>query len=321
MGRDDDSCCGPSHAREALTPVAPPPARQAPPPSALLDDVTWIEGGPSFVGTRRPVIVGDGEGPPRPTKLSPYGIGRHTVTATLFADFVAATGYVTEAERYGWSFVFRDFVAPETARTAREVPGAPWWLAIEGADWRHPDGPLSSVDERLDHPVVQVSWNDARAFAAWAGGRLPTEAEWEHAARGGTQREFPWGDEEPSDTDPPLNIWQGEFPRRNLGTDGYLGTAPAHSFAPNPFGLYNMSGNVWEWQADRFRVRSLAAVAKRRDAEALAEGERTLKGGSHLCHRSYCHRYRIAGRMGRAPDSATGHIGFRLAFDPPAQSS
>ena len=282
----------------------------------VADAVVWIEGGQSFVGTNRPVIQADGEGPPRATRLGRYGICRHAVTNRQFLAFADETGYVSEAERFGWSFVFWMFLPDNLLRASRQVPGTPWWYAVDGAAWRQPEGPGSTIDDRLDHPVVQVSWADANAFAAWAGGRLPTEAEWEHAARAGTDRLFPWGDDEPDDDNPPLNIWQGDFPRLNLATDGYRGTAPVDAFAPNPFGLYNMSGNVWEWCADRFRVRSISAAGRQRDAQALAESERTLKGGSYLCHRSYCHRYRIAGRMGRAPDSAAGHVGLRLAFDP-----
>jgi len=312
-----ESCCAPNMPRPAGIPLAPPKRMRAEPHPMLRDTIAWIEGGHSFVGTRHPVIQADGEGPPRPIRLGRYGMSRYAVSNRQFRVFVDETDYVSEAERFGWSFVFWMFLPEELARVSPQVPGTPWWHAVDGADWRHPAGPGSTIEDRLDHPVVQVSWTDANAFAAWAGGRLPSEAEWEHAARGGTDHAFPWGDDEPSDETPPLNIWQGEFPRRNLATDGYLGTAPVDSFAPNPFGLYNMSGNTWEWCADRFRVRSLSAVAKQRDIEALREQERTLKGGSYLCHRSYCHRYRIAGRMGRAPDSAAGHIGLRLAFDAP----
>lgn len=310
------SCCSPALPFPTGAAAAPALSMRGDPHPMMRDAVAWIDGGPSFVGTKHPVVQADGEGPPRPTRLGPYGMSRYAATNRQFGAFVEETGYVSEAERFGWSFVFWMFLPDEILRASRQVPGTPWWYGVDGADWRHPAGPGSSIEDRLDHPVVQVSWSDANAFAAWAGGRLPTEAEWEHAARGGTERVFPWGDDEPDDDRPPLNIWQGEFPRRNLATDGYLDTAPVDSFEPNPFGLYNMSGNVWEWCADRFRVRSLSAAARRRDAEALAEGERTLKGGSYLCHRSYCHRYRIAGRMGRAPDNAAGHIGIRLAFDP-----
>ena len=312
----DESCCSPRVPFPVAAAVATAVPRRRDPHPLVREAIAWIDGGPSFVGTRHPIIQADGEGPPRSTKLTNYGMSRYAVTNRQFSAFVDETGYVTEGERFGWSFVFWMFMSGELMRVSRQVPGTPWWYGVDGADWRHPDGPASGIEDRLDHPVVQVSWSDANAFAAWAGGRLPTEAEWEHAARGGTDAAFPWGDDEPDDTNPPLNIWQGEFPSTNQANDGYVGTAPVDAFAPNPFGLYNMSGNVWEWCADRFRVRSISTAGRRRDAEALAERERTLKGGSYLCHRSYCHRYRIAGRMGRAPDSAAGHIGLRLAFDP-----
>ena len=164
---------------------------------------------------------------------------------------------------------------------------------------------------------MHVSWSDAAAFAAWAGGRLPTEAEWEHAAKGGDDgARFPWGAEEPTDTVAGLcNIWQGDFPHRNSVADGFAGTAPADAFRPNGFGLFNMCGNVWEWCADPFRVRSLSGAAKARNRAATAERERVMKGGSYLCHRSYCYRYRIAARSGRSPDTSAGHTGFRVAYD------
>ncbi|MEJ1158438.1 formylglycine-generating enzyme family protein [Prosthecomicrobium sp. N25] len=309
-------CCG-GLARGGAAEAAPlPEARTG---GGAPGDVVWFEGGPSFVGTDRPMLKPDGEGPRRKVQLRPYGLERSTVTNGRFRDFVAATGYVTEAERFGWSFVFQLFVDPTvTAPAPNEVP---WWRAIDGATWAAPEGPGSSIEDRLEHPVVHVTWNDARAFAAWCGGRLPTEAEWEHAARGGPEdRRYPWGDEEPSDRTILCNIWQGRFPDLNTAVDGYLGTAPAESFAPGPAGLFNMVGNVWEWCEDPFRIRSMARDARVRDRAAVAEKERLMKGGSYLCHISYCYRYRIAARMGRSPDTSTGHTGFRIAYDAPAGS-
>ena len=268
------------------------------------------------MGTDRTPLPRDGEGPARRVEIKLFAIDPFAVTNDWFAAFVAATGYRTEAERFGWSLVFRQFVVP--ARAAAASPDVPsWWRRVDGASWRHPEGPGSDVAGRGGHPVVHVSWNDASAFATWAGGRLPSEAEWECAAAGGRIGvRYPWGDAEPDDIGfHPCNIWQGEFPDCNSGVDGHFGTAPADTFAPNDFGLFNMVGNAWEWCADPFRIRSLARSAKHRNQSARADNTRLLKGGSYLCHRSYCHRYRIAARTGTGADSSTGHVGFRLVFD------
>lgn len=282
-------------------------------PSAV-GDVVRFEGGPSFVGTDRPALKADGEGPRRPVRLKPFGIERHAVTNERFARFVEATGFVTEAEQFGWSFVFQTFL---DERLSAPAPiDTPWWRKIDGACWRSPEGFDSTIEGRESHPAVHVSWNDARAFAQWCGGRLPSEAEWEHAARGGAgDRRFPWGDEEPDDRRTLCNIWQGRFPDLNTVADGYAGTAPVDAYAPNPVGLFNMAGNVWEWCQDPFRTRSLTRAGKERDRQAAAETERVMKGGSYLCHISYCYRYRIAARLGRHPNTSTGHVGFRVAYD------
>jgi formylglycine-generating enzyme required for sulfatase activity len=190
-------------------------------------------------------------------------------------------------------------------------------MRIDGAFWFSPEGPGSDVAGRDDHPVVQVSWSDAEAFAAWAGGRLPSEAEWEHAARSGADLDvrFPWGDAEPDDTHVHCNIWQGRFPETNTLADGWYGTAPARSFEPNGAGLYNTCGNVWEWTSDAYSVRSVSKAAKFRNERARAGRQRVLKGGSFLCHSSYCYRYRIAARSGNDADSAASNVGFRVAYD------
>lgn len=305
------NCCGPAGLALDLALPTPPEAATAAPSA----NVVWFRGGRSQLGTSRIMLPADGEGPRRDVVVAPFGLEPTSVSNAEFAAFVEATNYVTEAERFGWSFVFYALLAPGAKGEA--VPDVPWWAKVDGADWRHPGGPGSSFEAILDHPVTHISWHDAAAYAAWRGGRLPTEAEWEHAARPTPDAEFPWGNDEPEDDRIFCNIWQGDFPRRNTAADGFAGTAPVRSFEPNPFGMYNMSGNVWEWCADPFRVRSLAKVAKQRDREAVATGERLLKGGSYLCHISYCYRYRIAARMGRPRDTSSGHMGFRVAYDAP----
>ncbi|MEX2080143.1 MAG: formylglycine-generating enzyme family protein [Dehalococcoidia bacterium] len=267
------------------------------------------------VGTDTPFLPDDGEGPRRQVRAKPFEIDETAVTNRSYRAFLEATGYVTEAERFGWSFVFYSFL-PDGFDT-QAVVGTEWWRRVDGARWDRPFGPHSDLTGLDGHPVVHVSWNDAGAFAAWAGGRLPSEAEWEHAARGGLGgARYPWGDVEPDDANSfPCNIWQGSFPANNTGADGYSGLAPARSFEPNGYGLYNMSGNCWEWTSEAFRVRSLKRSARQTNEWARTENRKLLKGGSHLCHISYCYRYRIAARTSNTPDTTTGHIGFRVAYD------
>lgn len=309
MEQNKTSCCAPSRGGEPLLTPSAGDLRGGASCHAIA-----MAAARGFVGTDAPMIGGDGEGPRRAVALKAYRLEAQTVSNARFAAFAAQTGYVTEAERFGWSAVFRGLLPPEAQPTGSH-DRAPWWLRVEGACWRAPEGAGSDISERMDHPVTQVSWADAQAFATWVGGRLPTEAEWEHAAGSGDGRRFPWGSAEPDDETVFCNIWQGRFPAQNSCRDGYFGTAPAVSFAPTGAGFYNLAGNVWEWSADAFRVRSVSAAGKARNAHAKAEQEKVLKGGSFLCHKSYCYRYRIAARMALTPDSATSNVGFRVAYD------
>ncbi|MEU0834108.1 formylglycine-generating enzyme family protein [Streptomyces sp. NPDC005969] len=280
-----------------------------------------IPGGTFWMGGNDPdAFPEDGEGPVRQVGLRPFHIDVHAVSNAKFATFVKATGYVTEAERFNWSYVFQGFLHPDARRHVLNgtVPGAPWWRAVQGAFWRAPEGPGSSIGNRPNHPVVHISWHDANAYATWAGKRLPTEAEWEYAARGGHERRrFPWGDELDPNRRPRCNIWRGDFPHNNTATDGYRSTAPVNAFAPNGYGLYNTSGNVWEWCADWFSADWHApdTPATRSDPTGPSTGHvRVMRGGSHMCHHTYCNRYRLAARTGNTPDSSAGHTGFRCAY-------
>jgi sulfatase modifying factor 1 len=296
-------CCGP--ARKALPVTGAGTAADVPVPSAGTPPVRMISlpGGTFRMGTDDASgFPADGEGPVREVMVEPFAIDAHCVSNTRFAAFVDATGYRTEAERFGWSYVFGGFLSGSLRRTSPRVPETPWWCGVSGASWRQPEGPGSDLTDRADHPVVHVTWNDARAFCRWAEARLPTESEWEYAARGGLdQARYPWGDELTPGGEHRCNIWQGRFPTHNTAEDGYRGTAPVDTFLPNGFGLYNVAGNVWEWCADRW---------------SDGDDARVMRGGSYLCHESYCNRYRVAARTRNTADSSTGNLGFRCAVSP-----
>jgi len=275
-----------------------------------------LDGGPFLMGTADPDgYPADGEGPVHEVTLRPYRIDLHAVTNDDFAAFVDATGHVTTGETFGWSFVFGGLL-PDDFPDTRGVQAAPWWRQLFGADWRHPDGPQSDLDGRGRHPVVQVSWEDAQAYCRWRGVRLPSEAEWEHAARGGlVQQRFAWGDELEPGGEHRMNVWQGDFPAENTRADGWYGTAPVDAFPPNGFGLHNVSGNVWEWCADWFAPEYYASSASTDPTGPDAGTHRVMRGGSYLCHASYCNRYRVGARSANTPDSSTGNLGFRCVAD------
>lgn len=255
---------------------------------------------------------GDGEVPLHRVSLEGFSIDATPVTNSCFAGFVAATGYRTDAERFGYSAVFHlALEAPEEDLLGRPVE-TPWWFGVRGADWMHPGGRLSSIEGLEEHPVVHVSWRDAVAYCRWAGRRLPTEAEWEYASRGGLDgKKLPWGDERIGEPEWRANIWQGEFPAVNTLEDGYLTTAPVRSFRPNGYGLWQTVGNVWEWCSDWFSPHYYRHSPEH-DPRGPERGDaRVLRGGSYLCHDSYCNRYRNSARSRNTPDSSMGNAGFR----------
>lgn len=261
----------------------------------------------------------DGESPVHPVKVSPFWLDVASVTNAQFAHFVQGTGYITDAERFGSSAVFHLDVTAPPADILGRAAHTPWWINVRGANWRHPEGRLSNLSSRRDHPVVHISWHDASAYASWAGKRLPTEAEWEFAARGGLDgQRFPWGNELVPDGEWQCNIWQGKFPYRNDRSDGFHATAPAQSFHPNAYGMWNMIGNVWEWCEDWFAANTyeLRLAGKTTSPAGPTTGlGRVMRGGSFLCHESYCYRYRVAARSFNTPESSSSNIGFRCAND------
>jgi formylglycine-generating enzyme required for sulfatase activity len=311
--------------------------------------MVWIPGGKFAMGSDRPDARPD-ERPVHRVQVSGFWMDACEVTNAQFRAFVKATGYVTTAERPPDLDEIMSQLPPGTPQPAPEdlVAGAlvfhsterpvplddirQWWTWTPGADWRHPEGPKSTIEGRDEHPVVQVSWDDAVAYARWAGKRLPTEAEWEFAARGGLDgRHFVWGNEPVSEEHPQANIWQGTFPNQNLKTDGYARTAPVKSFPANGYGLYDMAGNVWEWCSDWYSVNAYARRAGDEIVDNPAGPERsfdplrremplrTHRGGSFLCNASYCASYRPSARMASSPDTGMAHLGFRCVREAPSE--
>ena len=255
----------------------------------------------------------DGECHVHEVTVAPFEIATHAVSNARFAEFIGQTQYETDAERYGWAFVFGGLL-PDDFPETKGVAQAPWWRQVYGADWAHPEGPQSDIADRPDHPVVQVSHTDAAAFCSWDNSRLPTEAEWEFAARGGLAgATFPWGDELEPVGEHRMNVWQGSFPDANSCGDGYYGVAPVDAYEPNGYGLFNVCGNVWEWCSDWFAADYYQHSPPDNPAGPDEGSERVMRGGSYLCHASYCHRYRVAARSSNGPDSSAGNLGFRTA--------
>jgi formylglycine-generating enzyme len=255
---------------------------------------------------------GDGELPRHPVEISAFRIDATPVTNDDFARFVEATGFRTDAEAWGFSAVFHLALAAAEDDIMGQPAETPWWFGVRGADWAHPGGPQSSLEGLGDHPVVHISWADAVAYCDWAGRRLPTEAEWEYTARGGIPgAKYPWGDAEVDAGGWRANIFQGDFPRRNTVEDGWLTTAPVRSFAPNGYGVWQSVGNVWEWCHDWFDP-GYYGRSPDRDPQGPGRGaQRVMRGGSYLCHLSYCNRYRNSARSSNTPDSSMGNAGFR----------
>jgi formylglycine-generating enzyme required for sulfatase activity len=290
--------------------------------------MTWIEGGPFRMGSDRHYPE---ERPAHEVSVDGFWIDEHPVTNVEYAGFVDATGHVTLAETapkaedypgalpemlFAGSLVFQQ---PSSAIPLDDLTR--WWDFVEDACWRAPAGPLGmTVDgargDLADHPVVHVAYADALAYAQWAGKDLPTEAEWEYAARGGLDGKlFPWGDELEPGGEHRMNVWQGAFPAENSVADGFYGTCPVDEFPPNGFGLHNMTGNVWEWCANWFHPDFHTRDTRTNPQGPPGGANRSTRGGSYLCHRSYCARYRVAARNSLTPDSTTGNTGFRCVRD------
>lgn len=333
-----------SLASNALAADASAPAA-AEPGVIERDGMVWVPGGEFAMGSTFR-LARPNEKPIHQVRVGGFWMDQTEVTNAQFREFVEATGYVTTAEKPPELEDIMKQLPPGTPPPSKDQlvaaslvfspPNRPvpldnvqaWWRWVHGANWKRPQGPGSSIQGKDDHPAVHVSWYDATEYAKWAGKRLPTEAEWEFAARGGLDgKPFTWGDEPLSETKPQTNIWQGRFPDRNSGADGYTRAAPVKQFKPNGYGLYDMAGNVWEWTDDWFRHDTYALRVKRLGEGVVADNpkgpkksfdpsqpytpQRVTRGGSFLCSDSYCSSYRPAARMGTSPDTGLSHTGFR----------
>ncbi len=333
--------------------AAPLPARFAaatatdsisPAQTAARDGMVWIPGGSFAMGAADRDGRKD-EYPRHQVTVNGFWMDETEVTNQQFAAFVEATGYKTTAERKPDWEELKKQLPPGTPKPADSLlvasslvffaSGSPiplhdasqWWRWTNGADWQHPQGPQSNIKGKENHPVVHISWDDANAYAKWAGKRLPTEAEWEFAARGGMKdKPFTWGDERVTEGKQKANIWQGRFPDDNKQLDGYAGTAPVKTFVPNRYGLYDMAGNVWEWCSDWYHEAyydtfngkisvNPKGPAASHDSQEPGVPKRVVRGGSFLCHDSYCASYRVSARMKTSPDTGLEHTGFRCVKD------
>lgn len=353
------SCCAPSTQRSLLAGRATESGssqtvtRSEPQAPATLEGMVWIPGGEFVMGSTDPLARPD-EQPLHRVRVDGFWMDATEVTNAQFKAFVDATGYITVAERpVDWELL-KSQLPPGTPRPPAEelLPGSlvftppdhpvdladfqMWWSWVTGANWRHPEGPGSTIDHKDHHPVVHIAFEDAQAYCRWAGKRLPTEAEWEYAARGGLDHTVNiWGDAPVDATR--CNIWQGQFPHENTADDGFPRSSPVKSFPPNGFGLYDMAGNVWEWCSDLYRPDTYArrVLEVGRDGVAinpkgparsldprnpLAAESRVHRGGSFLCNDSYCASYRPAARMACPPDTGLQHLGFRCVVSHPAPS-
>ncbi len=312
-------------------------------PADAPDNMTWVSSGEFTMGTSA-VKANRDERPPHSVRVSGFWMDTTPVTNAQFKEFVEATGYVTMAETAPSLEEIMAQLPPGTPPPAKEMlvpaslvfvaPDHPvpvrnnlhrWWKWTPGASWRHPQGPQSSITGKEQHPVTHISWYDASAYAKWAGKRLPTEAEWEYAARGGLEGKiFPWGDAEPDDANLLVNIWLGEFPHKSLKPNGYYGTSPVRTYPANGYGIYDLVGNVWEWTSDWYsadtylkRAKDIAinpsGPEKSYDPKQPYTPLRVQRGGSFLCHRSYCDGYRVTARSKTPPDTSMSHTGFRCA--------
>jgi formylglycine-generating enzyme required for sulfatase activity len=313
-------CCVPSKQRAAVLEISrQSSSNRVRANNGSTQDMVRLDGGSFLMGTEiEEGFPADGEGPIRKVLVDAFYVDRYAVTNDAFSEFVHSTGYKSDAERFGWSFVFQGHIAPENrARLVEDtVAGVEWWCKVPGADWRHPEGPDTGIATRPHHPAVHVSWNDAQAFARWAGKRLPTEAEWEFAARGGLEQKlYPWGDDLTPNGQHLCNIWQGEFPDHDTAEDGFAGLAPVDAFPPNGYGLYTITGNAWEWCLDWFHPTFHVLGTRANPAGPLQGQAKVIKGGSYLCHKSYCNRYRVGARSSNTPDSSTTNMGFRCVRD------